>query len=294
MSLTPEIPIEQFEIFATGLDHPEGLAFDREGYLWAGGEAGQVYRIDPGGRLETIAQLGGFCAGLAFSPEDELFVCNSRLGIVRVKRSGEHVVFADQAAGHKIIYPNYPLFDSRGSLYLSDSGNWKKNNGCLLRFDPHGKGEIVAGPFGYSNGLALSADEKNLFMVESDTDSVFVFGIHPDGHIGDREFYAHDVGRVPDGLALDCEGNLYVCCYASDEIYRIEPTRKKSLLAFDRSGMLLGSPTNMAFGEASFDTLYIANLGRYTISRARIGHTGQRLANQKSANASEARCGCHL
>ena len=28
--------------FASGLDHPEGLAFDREGNLWAGGEAGQL------------------------------------------------------------------------------------------------------------------------------------------------------------------------------------------------------------------------------------------------------------
>jgi gluconolactonase len=274
------MPIERFEIFATGLDHPEGLAFDRHGYLWAGGEAGQVYRIDPDGRVETIAQLGGFCAGLAFSPEDELFVCNSRLGIVHVKRSGEPVVFADQAAGHKIIYPNYPLFDSRGNLYLSDSGNWKKNNGCLLCFDPNRKGEIVAGPFGYSNGLALSADEKSLFMVESDTDSVFVFAIQPDGGLGERELYAHDVGRVPDGLALDCEGNLYVCCYASDEIYRIQPTGERTLLAFDRNRMLLGSPTNMAFGGKDFDELYVANLGRYTIARARIGRRGQALANQ--------------
>ncbi len=27
----PEVPIERFEVFATGLDHPECLAFDRAG-----------------------------------------------------------------------------------------------------------------------------------------------------------------------------------------------------------------------------------------------------------------------
>ena len=27
--MTPELPIESFEIYATGLDHPECLAFDR-------------------------------------------------------------------------------------------------------------------------------------------------------------------------------------------------------------------------------------------------------------------------
>ena len=45
----------------------------------AGGEAGQVYRITPAGVVATVANLGGFCAGLAFSPSDELFVCNARI-----------------------------------------------------------------------------------------------------------------------------------------------------------------------------------------------------------------------
>src|SRR3954447_11493375 len=100
--MTPEIPIEAFEIFATRLDHPECLAFDRSGFLWAGGEAGQVYRIDPQGKVETVANMGGFCAGLAFSLEDELLVCNPALGIVRVKASGEVATFATQAGTHKL------------------------------------------------------------------------------------------------------------------------------------------------------------------------------------------------
>src|SRR5438270_11292136 len=87
-SLTPEIPIERFEIFANGLDHPECLAFDREGVLWAGGEAGQIYRISPEGAPHVIAELGGFCGGIAWSPDNrELFVCNPKHGVVRVNRS---------------------------------------------------------------------------------------------------------------------------------------------------------------------------------------------------------------
>src|SRR5436305_12053403 len=82
---TPEIPIERFEVFASGLDHPECLAFDRAGDLWAGGEAGQIYRIDAAGRVQTVATLGGFTAGIAFSPLDQaLYVCNASLGLVRV------------------------------------------------------------------------------------------------------------------------------------------------------------------------------------------------------------------
>ncbi|HEX5471655.1 MAG TPA: SMP-30/gluconolactonase/LRE family protein [Lacipirellulaceae bacterium] len=282
-----ELPIERFEIFANGLDHPECCAFDRDGILWAGGEAGQFYCIDQAGKCETIANLGGFCCGVALSPDDrEIFVCVSGAGIVRVKKSGEHHVFATHAGDHKIIAPNYLLFDSRGRLYVTDSGNWMKHNGCVVRFDSHGEGAVLAGPFGYANGLALTADQKYLFMVESDSDSILRFEIGADEMLNEPEVYADDVGRLPDGLALDAEGNLYVCCYASDEVWRIRPDRKKTLLAHDRWGILLGRPTNLAFGGKDLDEIYVANLGRYTITRAKLGVRGQPLANQVSERSS--------
>src|SRR5437588_785625 len=79
----PEIPIERFEIFANGLDHPECVAFDRAGILWAGGEAGQVYRIDPAGKVVTVATLGGFTGGVALSPLDHAaYVRNPAHGVV--------------------------------------------------------------------------------------------------------------------------------------------------------------------------------------------------------------------
>ena len=271
LTMTPEIPIENFRIFAANLDHPECLAFDCQGLLWAGGEAGQIYRIDRAGRLETIANLGGFCSGLAFSPADELFVCNPAQGIVRVAPDGKHSVFANHAGSHKLICPNYGLFDSSGNYYVTDSGQWQKRNGCLIRFSLAGRGEILAGPLGYANGLALSLDEKSLFMVESDTDSVFRFSIRADGSLGSAELYASECGRFPDGLALDAKGNLYASCYASDEIWRISPRREKTLFAWDRWAVLLGSPTNMAFGGPDFDEMYFANLARTTITRATVG-----------------------
>src|SRR5437588_12276074 len=95
ISLTPEIAIERFEIFANGLDHPECLAFDRQGILWAGGEAGQIYRVSPEGKVETVATLGGFTGGIAWTPDDSaLYCCNPAHGVVRVERSGQWSMFA--------------------------------------------------------------------------------------------------------------------------------------------------------------------------------------------------------
>lgn len=280
MRESPIIPIERFEVFASGLDHPECLAFDREGFLWAGGEAGQVYRIDPAGRVETIANLGSFNGGIAFSPADELIVCNPVLGLVHVDRAGKFDVFATHAGDHKMICPNYPAFDRRGNLYVTESGTWKKQNGALLRFDRAGNGKVLAAPFGYANGLAISADEHSLYMVESNTDRVFRFALSADGSVGAVEVYAENVGALPDGLTLDAVGNLYASCYASDDIHRITPAREKSLFAFDRQAILLSRPTNMAWGGKNFDELYVANLGRYTITRAHVGVKGKPVANQ--------------
>jgi gluconolactonase len=256
--MDPEIPIERFEIFANGLDHPECLAFDSEGWLWAGGEAGQVYHISPEGAVETVAELGGFCGGVAWSPNDDLWVCNPKHGVVRVKPSGEWRVFAGDT-----ICPNYGLFDRAGNYYVTDSGNWMKRNGRLLRLAPDGAREVILGGFGYTNGLALSADERTLYMVESDTDRVFAIDLPG----GSARVFAEEVGRMPDGLALDSGGDLFVSCYASDDIHRITPSGQKTLYAYDRWAIRLSRPTNLAFHDG---WLYVANLGRTTITRARI------------------------
>src|SRR3954468_8907321 len=119
--MEPEISIDRFEIFASGLDHPECCAFDRDGNLWAGGEAGQLYRIDASGQVATIANLGGFCCGVALSPDDsDIFACVSAVGVVRVSKDGEKSVFATHAGSHKIVAPNYLMFDRLGRLYVTD------------------------------------------------------------------------------------------------------------------------------------------------------------------------------
>ena len=72
-----EINITDCTIFADGLDHPEGLAFHKDGSLWAGGEAGQIYHIDQSGKVTLFAETGGFNLGLAFHPSYEwLAVCD--------------------------------------------------------------------------------------------------------------------------------------------------------------------------------------------------------------------------
>ena len=57
--------VSELRVLASGLDHPEGVAIGPDGSLYAGGEAGQIYRISPDGRTEQIAETGGSVQGVA-------------------------------------------------------------------------------------------------------------------------------------------------------------------------------------------------------------------------------------
>jgi gluconolactonase len=280
MSISPNMPIESFQEFAGKLDHPECCAFDREGYLWAGGEAGQIYRIDTGGVVQEVVRTGGFTGGIAFSPGGDLFACNPQHGILRIEQSGRWSVFTHEAAGQPLLEPNYPLFDTEGNLYVTDSGGWKASRGRVLRFDSSGVATELATGLGYANGLALTADESTLFMAESDTNAIYRIRLDGEGAaLGAPELYAASAGHVPDGLALDIEGALYVTCYGSHQILRISRLGEISIFAHDPTGITIGGPTNLTFGGDDARLMYVANLARTTIVRARVSTPGLRLIN---------------
>ena len=235
MRTEPLIPIWEFEVFAEGLDHPEGLAFDADHNLWAGGELGQLYRINHAGSVVEVVRLGGFCLGLTLSREQDLWICNSGLhALQRVDRSGRVIRSWDSVGDRRVETPNFSVFDQEGDLYFSDSGTWGKANGCIYRLRASGQAEYFSGPYAFPNGLALSEDGRFLYIAQSLEDNVVRLPILPDGRAGNPEVYAEGLNRVPDGLALDIEGNLYVTCYATHHLYRVSPKREVSLLAFVR------------------------------------------------------------
>ena len=111
--------------------------------------------------------------------------------------------------------------------------------------------------------------------MQSTKNNVLAVPLLDAGAIGTPRIYAAGLENVPDGAALDAAGNLYVTCYASHNVYRVTPDGTVSLFALDREGTMLASPTNAAFGGASFDEMYFANLSRWHICRARVGIRGQ-------------------
>jgi gluconolactonase len=280
--MRPQIPLERFEVYAEGLDHPEGLTFDTDGNLWAGGELGQIYRIDAKRKVKTVATLGGFNLGLTLSPRQDLFVCNFKLGaLIQLDRSGKIKQAWERAGRYRLRTPNFSVFDREGNLYFSDSGGWNANDGFVFTLRPNGKIETFLRGLSFPNGLSLSADEKTLYVVQTNRDDVLAVPLVSPGQAGMPRVHARGLHDIPDGAALDAAGNLYVTCYASHNVYRVTPSGKVNLFAADREGTMLAGTTNIAFGGANFDEMYFGNLNRWHICRVKAGIKGQRLAHQR-------------
>ena len=124
----PLRPISDVEFIVGGapgdLDHPEGVTWGPDGFAYAGGEAGQIYRIDVEARTyEQIASLEGFVAGLCCDQDANIYACDiGAHKVMRIEAGGGAVsVLSTGTAEVPMVVPNYPCFHPSGDLYVSDS-----------------------------------------------------------------------------------------------------------------------------------------------------------------------------
>lgn len=266
-----------------GLDHPECLNFGLDGTLYAGGEAGQIYKIDIArSTYVELANTSGFILGVAVDGEDNVYACDcGKHCVFRISRDGDQKEFARAVEGGAgpINFPNYGLFDDLGNYYFTDSGEYWRTTGRLIRVSADGTARSILGDkLSFPNGLALSKDGKTLFMVESTAQRVLSIPLEGGGSIGIPQVYVQLPGYVPDGIALDEEGNLFTSCYTPEVVFRIDHlTRKAEILLADPTAEILNRPTNLAFAPTIDGGLYISNFGSSNVSVVDVGAKGQKL-----------------
>lgn len=122
----------------------------------------------------------------------------------------------------------------------------------------------------------MSPDDKYLYIVLSNKPGVERAEITSDGKLGKPEHVVTLPRHVPDGVAFDVEGNLYITCYSPDVIWRLTPAASWGA-AEDWASVTLSAPTNIAFGGADMKTLLVASLGRWHLTRAQMPIAGHRV-----------------
>lgn len=266
----------EFRVFAHGLDHSECVTVGPSGDLFAGGEAGQIYRIPSSNVPTEIARTGGFVLGLCVDANEAVYACDPELAsIVRVDAHGV-TPYVHGPDSTRIRSPNSCAFDKSGGLYVSDSGQWDAATGQIARIDRFGNVDILLeGLPGVPNGIALGPQEQHLYVAFSRSGKL---GRVPLDGQPTIEYFEQLSDAIPDGLAFDEAGRLFVSCYAPNAIFRGSPGGEFEVVASDWRGLVLTNPTNLVFAGPTRTTLVVANLGGRHLSAAEVDVPGLPLA----------------
>ena len=262
------------------LHHPEGVAVGLDGAVWCGNAEGDVLKIDAETRaIEKVASTGGFSLGMAFDAAGNLYVCDQRSAAVWRLDAATRAL--DRFSGPGIRIPNYPVVDPRRNcLYVSDSFGAGAEGPGVWRYDlGTGAGALWWDrPMAFANGMALSEDGQSLYVVETFGRRVSRIAIGADSAPTGIAPYVENLPGLPDGLAFDRVGRLYISCYEPSRILRA-PAGGGSVEIFaeDVTAHLVCHPTNIAFSGSA---LYAANLGRWHITRIETGVDAESVVSQ--------------
>jgi sugar lactone lactonase YvrE len=124
----------------------------------------------------------------------------------------------------------------------------------LVRLEHDGSLTVIDDDLGLSNGVAWSPDDATFYSVDTLASTIWAREYDPMGlAVGARRALVHIDGGLPDGLAVDEEGMLWVAVWGAGEVRR-----------YDLDGELLGTVrvgapqvSSVAFAGAALDVLVI-------------------------------------
>jgi gluconolactonase len=260
----------RLEKVADGFQFTEGPVWNPAGFLlFSDIPANQIVKFVPGAAPTAFRTPSGNSNGLTYDRAGRLLACeHSNRRVTRQEADGSLTVLASSYDGKKLNSPNDIVVRSDGTIYFTDPPYGIREEQKELPFQgvykisPEGKLTLLAQDFDRPNGIALSPDEKTLYVDDSARLHVRAFDVAPDGSISHGRILAELKSArqgVPDGMKVDRKGNLYV-------------TGPGGVWVFDKRGKHLGTilmaelPANCGWGDADYRTLYLtARTGLYRI-----------------------------
>ncbi len=229
-------------------------------YQWKPGTFGAKPWLKPSGYTGATSRTGEPGSnGLARSASGDLVLMqHGDRRVARLNRQNgkdEFVTLADRFEGKRFNSPNDGVFDSAGNFYFTDPPYGlvkgiedparELNFQGVYRISKDGKLSLLTKEMSRPNGIALSPDEKTLYVANSDPEKAIwmAFPLNADGTVGPGRVFA-DVTKwvdqpgkkgLPDGLKVDTAGNLFA-------------TGPGGVLVFAPDGTHLGT---FATGEAT-------------------------------------------
>lgn len=262
MRLTPD----NCRLWGNRLDHPESLCFDATGTLYAGSEAGHLYRFDSRESWSSTGTTSGFLLGLAADGNGNIHACDcANAAVYSFSARGGIATRSRGAPDRPFEVPNHGAFDAAGNFYLSNSGDYwaASGTGWIARIDAAGRtSRFHDGPFRFANGVAIDPTGEWLYVAQSPAANIVRIPLAVEN--GRVEIaYELPPGTIPDGIAFVASGELLIACYKPDAIMIGDKLGQVEVLCEDPTGELLCRPTNIAVRDGE---LFIANLGGWHLT----------------------------
>ena len=278
-------PNAQIEILAEGFKWSEGPVWvpDQKCLLFSDVPNNRIHKWQSGKPVAVFMEKSGFDGeqkssenepgsnGLNLDAEGRLVVCDhGNRRVYRVEKDGSKKTLADKFEGKRFNSPNDLVIRSNGDIYftdppygLHDESKRELDFNGVFRLTPDGKVTVITRELHRPNGIALSPDEKTLYVAQSHkpvatytsyevTDDPYVMG----KIVYDASVLAAKDPGLPDGMAVDKNGNLWA-------------TGPGGVLVISPDGKLLGriitgtATANCTFGEDG-STLFMT-AGKYLL-----------------------------
>ena len=280
-----------------------GLHFG-EGPRWHGGRlwfsdfhAHAVSSVSLDGDVRVELDIDDQPSGLGWLPDGSLLVVSmTKRQLLRRAPDGTVGVHAD-LSGVATFHANDMVVDAMGRAYVGNFGfdlaaemarvgiegvMAAPGLANLALVHPDGRVEVAARGLAFPNGSVITPDGRTLIVAESFGQRLAAFDIAADGTLSNRRVWAPTGDRIPDGIALDAAGRVWIANAAAPECVLIaEGGAVVEVIATDQpcyACMLGGDDGRTLFmltAPALTDPPSPAPAGRILVATVEVGHAGR-------------------
>ncbi|SKB00841.1 gluconolactonase [Prosthecobacter debontii] len=268
-------PDAKIEVLASGFNWSEGPVW-KDGQIlfsdvpentvfgWKEGDKNAFISLRPSGSLDGTGQGSN---GLALDAQGNLILTQQgERRIARLEKDGSFTTLADQYNGKRFNSPNDLVIARSGQIFFTDPPYGMKKGveqdapyHGIYRVDTDGKVSLIIDDIRWPNGIALSPDEKILYLAISDKEAarVMAYDLQADGSVqnGRVIFNAQALKSAErkgscDGMKVDTQGNIWTTGPGGVLILSPQGKHMGTILTGQNTG-------NCAWGGPEKDTMYI-------------------------------------
>jgi gluconolactonase len=255
---------------ATGFVFTEGPLWHPDGFFYfVDVRASMLYRLTLGEKPVVVRKTNGG-NGTTFDLQGRLINCEGDgRRVTRTEPDGTVTTLIDRFDGKRLNRPNDVICASDGALWFTDPSlrvplpERELERAAVYRIAADGSVQEVA-PFEYPNGLALSPDERTLYVANTRwTKYIHAIEVDAGGTMLRRRIFADmssdGTNGVPDGMKVDAAGRVF--CTGTGGVWVFAPDGTKI--------GIIETPevcANIAFGGPDLRTLLLtASTSVYTL-----------------------------